>query len=115
MGICAPVGVAITTRCSCVDVIAKVAAVADVDGIAFAAFDVFGDVFAADAGGDRPLHVRHGQPIARRFGAVDFDIDVKALRDALGEDGAQFGNAAKNLLQSARPLAGCPRRSGPGS
>jgi hypothetical protein len=58
------------------NVVPKIGSIADGDGIAFAALDVLGDVLPADAGGDRALHIAHGQSIARRFLPVHFNVDV---------------------------------------
>ena len=48
-----------------VNVAAKIALVADVDGIALAPFDVFSHVLAADARRDGALHVFNRQAVAR--------------------------------------------------
>src|SRR5581483_2160901 len=80
-------------------VVAEVAAVAHIDRITLATFDIFGDVLAANAGSDRALHIGDRQTVAGGFGAVDFDIDVEALGHALRKDGAEFCKFAKNLLK----------------
>ena len=44
------------------------------------------------------LHIGNGESVARRFFAIDVDVDVKALRDAFGEDGSNLRKARKDLL-----------------
>ena len=78
--------------------------VADIDGITFAALDILGDVLAADSGGDRALHIAHGQSIARRFRPIYFYVDVESLRDALGKDRPHLRHRPENLLNSARQV-----------
>src|SRR5579863_2513738 len=68
------------------DVVAKIPAVSDVDGITLAALDVFGDGLAADARRDHLLDISDGQTVPRSFGSVDLDVYVKALADPFGED-----------------------------
>ncbi len=47
---------------------------------------------------DRLLHIRNGQSVARGFRPIHFDVDVEALRDALGKDGAHLRKRRENLL-----------------
>src|SRR5712692_8219747 len=75
-----------------VHAVAEIAAIADIDGIPFAAFDVFGDHFTADSRTDCLLHVGDGQPVTSSFQPVHLDIDIEALRYAFREDGANFRN-----------------------
>ena len=75
------------------NVVPKVSVVTDVDRVALSAFDVFGDHCAADPGGDGLLNVRNRKSIASRFSPIHFDIQVKALPNALGENGTRFGDA----------------------
>src|ERR1700681_949504 len=48
-------------------VIPKIRRVADIYRIAFTAFDVLSNVFAANPGGDCALHVADGESVARGF------------------------------------------------
>ena len=72
------------------DVVAKITLVADIDRIAAAAFDVFGNIHASNAGFHRLLYVGNGQTVLRRFRTIDLHIDVKALGDPLGKNGTHL-------------------------
>src|SRR5205807_5555265 len=67
-------------------VVAKIALVTNAHGITFAAFDVFGDIHAADAGGDGLLDISNGQAVFRRLGTVHINIYIKALRNMFRKD-----------------------------
>jgi len=67
-------------------IVAEIPIVSNVDRVPLAALDVLGDLGAADAGGDGLLHVRYCQPVARRLFAVQFNVQIEALRDALGKN-----------------------------
>ena len=114
-GICAPDGRGDQHRRSCSRSSRKSRCVADVDRIALAPLDVLGDVLAADAGGDRPLHIGDGQSIAGGFGAVHFDIDVKALRRRVRRRRPHLGRRREDLLDLRRRYAESRRASGPES
>src|SRR5207249_9119362 len=79
-------------------VVAKVALVANVYGIPFTAFDVFGDVLPANAGGYRTLHILNRQAVTGSLWPIDLDVHIEALRYSLGKDGADIRQSRKQLL-----------------
>src|SRR6266436_2092923 len=80
------------------DVVSEVAAVPDIHWIALAALDVFRDHFAADSRSDRLLHIGNCQTVASRFRPVDFDVEIKTLRNTFCEDGTHLRNRREDLL-----------------
>src|SRR5436190_1844957 len=70
IGICAPAGVAISTRRSDSTSSLKSRWVAHVNGIALAPFHVLRHAHAADAGGHGLLDVRNRQPVLRSLEPV---------------------------------------------
>src|ERR1700693_807756 len=71
-------------------VVAEIPLVTDIDRIATSAFDVFCNVHASNPRLHGLLHVGNGQTVFRRFWTIDLHIDVKALRDPLGENGTHL-------------------------
>src|SRR5215469_12842463 len=91
-----------------IDIVPEVSVVADIDRIPLAPFDIFRDHSAADTGTDRLLDIGNGQAVTGGLLAVHFDVDVKPLRDAFREDGANVGKGRKGLLDlRARLLDPC--------
>src|SRR5207237_2322022 len=80
------------------EVVAKVGLVANVDGIAFTAFDVLGDVLPANAGGNRTLHILDRQAVTGGLWPIDLDVHIEALRYSLGKDPADIRQSRKQLL-----------------
>jgi hypothetical protein len=80
--------------------IRKVGLVLPSERIAFATFDILGDVLPADAGGDRALHVADSQAVARRCLPIDLYVDIESLRDARGEDRSHLRHRTQNLLNA---------------
>src|SRR5215471_236309 len=81
-----------------IDIVPEVSVVADINWIPLATFDIFRDHGAADTGTDRLLHIGNGQAVTGGLLTVHFDVDVKPLRDAFCEDGANVGKGRKGLL-----------------
>src|SRR6516165_10831896 len=81
-----------------IDIVPEVSVVADIDRIPLAALDIFRDHGAADTGTDRLLHTGNGQAVTGGLLAVHFNVDVKSLRHAFCEDGANVGKGREGLL-----------------
>src|SRR3954469_23926484 len=96
-GICAPDGVATSTRAHLVEVAAKIPLIAHIDGVSFPAFDVFGDILPSDGRSNSRLDVLDRQAVAGRFRPIGLDFDVKALRDPLREHGPHLMEAREKL------------------
>src|SRR5258707_3554889 len=80
------------------DVVAKLSLVADVDGIALAALDIFRNVLSSNARVTRRLNIRNGETVARGLCSVNIHIHIKALCNLLGEDRTHLWQSGKNIL-----------------
>src|SRR5579864_8102487 len=79
-------------------VVAEVTQIANIHGIAFAAFYVFGYIHATDPRRDSLLYVGNRQSVLRSFGPVHFEVYVKALGNPLGEYRPDLRVFGKKLL-----------------
>lgn len=76
------------------NVVAVVAGEAEIEGVAFEAFDGGGDVHATDGGLDGVLDVAGGEAVAGGGIAVDVDVEVVSAEGAFGVAGDGAGDGA---------------------
>ncbi len=93
------------------EVVAKVVGVAHVDGKALATLHRLGDILAPDPRFDGALNIPDGEAVAGRLEPVDRNVDVEALRDTLGEDRLDTGQAGEQIADApTEPSDPCETR-----
>ena len=80
------------------EVLAEIAAVAQVDRVALQALDRGGQRHAAQGDFQHVLHVAHGEAVAGDGVAVDVELDVVAAHGALGKRAERAGHAFDDRL-----------------
>src|SRR5260370_12611585 len=83
-----------------IDVVAKISLVADVDGIALAALDIFSNVPPSDARFDRCLTIRDGEAVARGLWPINIHIHSKAFPNLFAQDQPYLPQPSNNLFTS---------------
>jgi hypothetical protein len=84
-----------TSLAQSIEILARIARQADVNGIAAAAVNHDRQILAADGVLDGHLSRLHGNSCAGQFAAIPSNIDIAGVVHPLGEHGAGAANAAE--------------------
>src|SRR5215831_8275337 len=85
-------------------VIAEVTLVANIHRVALAAFNIFRHIHAANPRSNRFLNVSHRESVSGSFRAVDFHVEVKALRNTLRKERPNLRQSREYLLNVSAGL-----------